>query len=93
MCHNMLLYLLISSIQISSLDQRTQNNIYVLQGHVSFNENGSRLPEPSIEIDQMISGEYVKLGYYDANSNNLTWYNKERYVGMFELRILCHFNL
>ena len=29
----------------------------------------------------MIDGQYVKLGYYDTQSDNLTWLNKEKWNG------------
>uniref|UniRef100_V9IJL5 Gamma-aminobutyric acid type B receptor subunit 1 n=1 Tax=Apis cerana TaxID=7461 RepID=V9IJL5_APICE len=29
----------------------------------------------------MIDGKYVKLGYYDTQSDNLTWRNMERWIG------------
>lgn len=29
----------------------------------------------------MIDGKYVKLGYYDTQSDNLTWRNVERWIG------------
>ena len=33
------------------------------------------------QIEQVIDGKYVKLGYYDTQSDNLTWRNMERWIG------------
>lgn len=52
---------------------------YVLQGYVAFSSQGDRIA--LTQIEQMIDGKYVKLGYYDTQSDNLTWRNMERWIG------------
>lgn len=29
----------------------------------------------------MVDGQYHKLGYYDTQADNLTWFNNEQWVG------------
>ncbi|KYN12540.1 Gamma-aminobutyric acid type B receptor subunit 1 [Trachymyrmex cornetzi] len=49
------------------------------QGHVAFSSQGDRIA--LTQIEQVIDGKYVKLGYYDTQSDNLTWRNVERWIG------------
>lgn len=49
-----------------------------VSGHVAFSEKGDRIAWTQIE--QMIEGKYNLLGYYDTQTNNLTWTNNERWV-------------
>lgn len=49
------------------------------QGYVAFSSQGDRIA--LTQIEQMIDGKYVKLGYYDTQSDNLTWRNMERWIG------------
>ena len=53
--------------------------IYLFQGHVAFSSQGDRIA--LTQIEQMINGTYVKLGYYDTQSDNLTWLSKEKWSG------------
>lgn len=48
------------------------------QGYVAFSSQGDRIA--LTQIEQMIDGKYVKLGYYDTQSDNLTWKNMERWI-------------
>lgn len=50
-----------------------------MQGHVAFSSQGDRIA--LTQIEQVIDGKYVKLGYYDTQSDNLTWRNVERWIG------------
>ncbi|MCL4142934.1 UNVERIFIED_CONTAM: hypothetical protein GTU68_039480, partial [Idotea baltica] len=50
-----------------------------VSGRVAFSTDGSRIAWTLIE--QMIDGQYKKLGYYDFLTGNLTWYNHERWIG------------
>lgn len=50
-----------------------------LQGYVAFSSQGDRIA--LTQIEQMIDGKYVKLGYYDTQADNLTWLNAERWIG------------
>lgn len=50
-----------------------------VQGHVAFSSQGDRIA--LTQIEQVIDGKYVKLGYYDTQSDNLTWRNVERWIG------------
>lgn len=35
------------------------------------------------QIEQMIGGQYIKLGYYDTQADNLTWLQKEKWAGNY----------
>ncbi|KYM82550.1 Gamma-aminobutyric acid type B receptor subunit 1 [Atta colombica] len=50
-----------------------------VSGHVAFSSQGDRIA--LTQIEQVIDGKYVKLGYYDTQSDNLTWRNVERWIG------------
>lgn len=49
------------------------------QGVVAFSSQGDRIA--LTQIEQMVDGEYHKLGYYDTQADNLTWFNNEQWVG------------
>lgn len=51
----------------------------LFQGVVAFSSQGDRIA--LTQIEQVIDGKYVKLGYYDTQSDNLTWRNVERWIG------------
>jgi hypothetical protein len=46
---------------------------------VAFSSQGDRIA--LTQIEQMIDGQYHKLGYYDTQADNLTWLNNEQWVG------------
>ncbi|XP_023288491.1 gamma-aminobutyric acid type B receptor subunit 1 [Orussus abietinus] len=50
-----------------------------VSGYVAFSSQGDRIA--LTQIEQVIDGKYVKLGYYDTQSDNLTWHNMERWIG------------
>lgn len=50
-----------------------------LQGVVAFSSQGDRIA--LTQIEQMVDGQYHKLGYYDTQADNLTWFNKEQWIG------------
>ncbi|XP_017760337.1 PREDICTED: gamma-aminobutyric acid type B receptor subunit 1 isoform X2 [Eufriesea mexicana] len=50
-----------------------------VSGYVAFSSQGDRIA--LTQIEQVIDGKYVKLGYYDTQSDNLTWRNMERWIG------------
>lgn len=50
-----------------------------VSGNVAFSSQGDRIAWTKIE--QLINGTYYTLGYYDQNSDNLTWLNRERWKG------------
>ncbi|XP_050520335.1 gamma-aminobutyric acid type B receptor subunit 1-like isoform X1 [Daktulosphaira vitifoliae] len=50
-----------------------------ISGRVAFSSQGDRIA--LTQIEQVIDGKYVKLGYYDVQSDNLTWFEKERWIG------------
>ncbi|XP_021935592.1 gamma-aminobutyric acid type B receptor subunit 1 isoform X2 [Zootermopsis nevadensis] len=69
-------------------DKETADDIYSainstqflgVSGYVAFSSQGDRIA--LTQIEQMINGTYVKLGYYDTQSDNLTWLSKERWSG------------
>ncbi|XP_065346154.1 gamma-aminobutyric acid type B receptor subunit 1 isoform X2 [Cloeon dipterum] len=69
-------------------DKETADDIYSainstqflgVSGHVAFSSQGDRIA--LTQIEQMIDGKYVLLGYYDTQSDNLTWNNKEKWIG------------
>lgn len=49
------------------------------QGVVAFSSQGDRIA--LTQIEQMIDGHYLKLGYYDTQADDLTWLNMERWSG------------
>ncbi|XP_054160716.1 gamma-aminobutyric acid type B receptor subunit 1-like [Oppia nitens] len=49
-----------------------------VSGYVAFNDIGDRISWTLIE--QMVDGEYRKLGYYDTVTDNLTWIDKEVWI-------------
>lgn len=49
------------------------------QGVVAFSSQGDRIA--LTQIEQMVDGQYHKLGYYDTQADNLTWFNSEQWVG------------
>jgi gamma-aminobutyric acid type B receptor len=46
---------------------------------VAFSSQGDRIA--LTQIEQMVDGQYHKLGYYDTQADNLTWFNNEQWVG------------
>ncbi|KAL1138797.1 hypothetical protein AAG570_008859, partial [Ranatra chinensis] len=50
-----------------------------VSGIVAFSSQGDRIA--LTQIEQAINGTYVKLGYYDTQADNLTWLNRERWIG------------
>lgn len=50
-----------------------------VSGFVAFSSQGDRIA--LTQIEQMIDGQYLKLGYYDTQADNLTWLNMERWEG------------
>lgn len=46
---------------------------------MAFSSQGDRIA--LTQIEQVINGSYVKLGYYDTQMDNLTWLNKEKWKG------------
>ncbi|XP_015113955.1 gamma-aminobutyric acid type B receptor subunit 1 isoform X2 [Diachasma alloeum] len=49
-----------------------------VSGYVAFSSQGDRIA--LTQIEQVIDGKYVKLGYYDTQMDNLTWKNMERWI-------------
>nr|QRN45425.1 metabotropic GABA-B receptor subtype 1 [Carausius morosus] len=69
-------------------DKETADSIYAainstqflgVSGHVAFSSQGDRIA--LTQIEQMVNGSYVKLGYFDTTSDNLTWLNREKWIG------------
>lgn len=52
---------------------------FLSQGVVAFSSQGDRIA--LTQIEQMVDGQYHKLGYYDTQADNLTWFNNEQWVG------------
>ncbi|CAO1348857.1 unnamed protein product [Diamesa tonsa] len=50
-----------------------------VSGVVAFSSQGDRIA--LTQIEQMVDGQYHKLGYYDTQADNLTWFNKEQWIG------------
>ncbi|XP_078721635.1 gamma-aminobutyric acid type B receptor subunit 1-like isoform X7 [Lampetra fluviatilis] len=50
-----------------------------VSGQVVFDASGSRMAWTLIE--QLQDGKYVKIGYYDSSSNNISWFNAEKWIG------------
>lgn len=49
-----------------------------VSGMVRFSSRGDRIAWTQIE--QMRNGKYDLLGYYDTQTDNLTWFNKVRTI-------------
>jgi gamma-aminobutyric acid type B receptor len=58
---------------------------------VAFSSQGDRIA--LTQIEQMTDGKYVLLGYYDTQSDNLTWNNKEKWIGICRWIMLKYFFL
>ncbi|XP_069950485.1 gamma-aminobutyric acid type B receptor subunit 1 isoform X1 [Cherax quadricarinatus] len=50
-----------------------------VSGRVAFSTDGDRIAWTQVE--QMIDGRYHKLGYYHVQTDNLTWFNREQWIG------------
>lgn len=57
--------------------------LFLFQGFVAFSSQGDRIA--LTQIEQVINGSYVVLGYYDTQADNLTWFDKEVWSGKFGL--------
>ena len=60
---------------------------------MAFSSQGDRIA--LTQIEQMVDGHYYKLGYYDTQADNLTWFNKEQWIGgkvnkLFDERKFSH---
>lgn len=51
----------------------------ILQGFVAFSSQGDRIA--LTQIEQVVNGSYIVLGYYDTQADNLTWLNREVWSG------------
>lgn len=60
-------------------DAHHLNPPIIPQGRVAFSTDGDRIAWTQVE--QMIDGKYKILGYFDGQTDNLTWYNVEIWVG------------
>ncbi|KAA0201470.1 hypothetical protein HAZT_HAZT003674, partial [Hyalella azteca] len=58
-----------------------------VSGPVAFKTDGSRVAWTQVE--QLIRGKYEVLGYYDGQTDNLTWFEVERWEG----DIMCPKNI
>lgn len=56
-----------------------RHRVTCTQGYVAFSSQGDRIA--LTQIEQVIDGKYVKLGYYDTQMDNLTWRNMEKWIG------------
>ncbi|XP_076252182.1 gamma-aminobutyric acid type B receptor subunit 1 isoform X2 [Rhynchophorus ferrugineus] len=50
-----------------------------ISGIVAFSSQGDRIA--LTQIEQVINGSYVVLGYYDIQADNLTWFDREVWKG------------
>ncbi|XP_063907053.1 gamma-aminobutyric acid type B receptor subunit 1 isoform X2 [Zophobas morio] len=50
-----------------------------ISGYVAFSSQGDRIA--LTQIEQIINGNYVVLGYYDTQADNLTWFDREVWHG------------
>ncbi|XP_026686040.1 gamma-aminobutyric acid type B receptor subunit 1-like [Diaphorina citri] len=50
-----------------------------VSGDVAFSSQGDRIA--LTQIEQVINGSYTKLGFYDTQADNLTWFDRERWIG------------
>lgn len=56
-----------------------QTSFLGVSGVVAFSSQGDRIA--LTQIEQMVDGQYRKLGYYDTQADNLTWFNAEQWQG------------
>lgn len=66
-------------IHVDILHKGKLYNFFKFQGVVAFSSQGDRIA--LTQIEQMIDGKYVKLGYFDTQSDNLTWINMAKWQG------------
>ena len=52
---------------------------------MAFSSQGDRIA--LTQIEQLTDNHYVKLGYYDTQADNLTWLERERWVGTYNVCI------
>lgn len=52
----------------------------LLKGEVAFSSEGDRIA--LTQIEQVINGKYVVLGYYNTQADNLTWFDREVWKGL-----------
>lgn len=73
--------LLWTTVRFIPLDEESilPTNIFFSQGLVAFSSQGDRIA--LTQIEQLTDNHYVKLGYYDTQADNLTWLDRERWVG------------
>ncbi|KAF2884262.1 hypothetical protein ILUMI_21914 [Ignelater luminosus] len=50
-----------------------------ISGIVAFSSQGDRIA--LTQIEQVINGNYVVLGYYDTQADNLSWFDREVWAG------------
>ncbi|XP_065170312.1 gamma-aminobutyric acid type B receptor subunit 1 isoform X2 [Atheta coriaria] len=50
-----------------------------VSGFVAFSSQGDRIA--LTQIEQVINGNYIVLGYYDTQADNLTWFDREVWSG------------
>ncbi|XP_030766510.1 gamma-aminobutyric acid type B receptor subunit 1 [Sitophilus oryzae] len=50
-----------------------------VSGIVAFSSQGDRIA--LTQIEQVVNGSYVVLGYYDTQADNLTWFDREVWKG------------
>ncbi|GIX78227.1 gamma-aminobutyric acid type B receptor subunit 1 [Caerostris extrusa] len=69
-----------SNNQVSKQLYMAMNSTQFLgvSGYVAFSSKGDRIAWTQIE--QMIDGNYTLLGYYDTQTDNLTWLRKEKWA-------------
>ena len=70
--------------KIDLLHGREWNHLFncinlFIQGTVAFSSKGDRIAWTLVE--QMINGTYNKVGYYDTQTDNLTWLTPARWIG------------
>lgn len=57
----------------------------LFQGEVAFSSEGDRIA--LTQIEQVINGKYVVLGYYNTQADNLTWFDREVWKGLVDLNL------
>lgn len=61
-------------------DQLMNISFLGVSGQVAFSDQGDRIAWTQIE--QMVDGKYNLLGFYDTQTDNLTWNNREYWVNL-----------
>lgn len=70
-----------TTVEVAQKNKKEKRILQFRQGLVAFSSQGDRIA--LTQIEQLTDNHYVKLGYYDTQADNLTWLERERWVGTY----------